>query len=148
MPDFLENRAPIDTDARELNRRSRARHPHFQVAKTRGYDPISTLQAMDVEGIETARRRSFQNACYQAFSTGKSLFSSPIGWGSKGFQQVACAAQEPENGRPRAFLRKHGIVFHMLRTELCDGSGLCHREPTIVPHPEVAQAALSLISTR
>jgi len=39
---------------RELNRRSRARHPHFQVAKTRGYDPISTLQAMDIEGIDVA----------------------------------------------------------------------------------------------
>jgi len=39
---------------RELNRRSRARHPHFQVAKARGYDPISTLQAMDIEGIDVA----------------------------------------------------------------------------------------------
>jgi predicted TIM-barrel fold metal-dependent hydrolase len=40
--------------SRELNRRSRARHPHFQVAKARGYDPISTLQAMDIEGIDIA----------------------------------------------------------------------------------------------
>ena len=39
---------------RELNRRSRARHPHFQIAKARGYDPISTLQAMDIEGIDVA----------------------------------------------------------------------------------------------
>ena len=39
---------------RELNRRSRARHPHFQIAKSRGYDPISTLQAMDIEGIDIA----------------------------------------------------------------------------------------------
>ena len=40
--------------SRELNRRSRARHPHFQVAKARGYDPISTLQAMDIEGLDVA----------------------------------------------------------------------------------------------
>ncbi len=39
---------------RELNRRSRARHPHFQIAKGRGYDPVSTLQAMDIEGIDVA----------------------------------------------------------------------------------------------
>jgi len=38
----------------ELRRRSRARHPHFQIARARGYDAPSTLQAMDIEGIDVA----------------------------------------------------------------------------------------------
>ena len=40
--------------SRELRRRSRARHPHFQVARARGYDADSTLTAMDIEGIDVA----------------------------------------------------------------------------------------------
>src|SRR5262245_36284445 len=32
--------------SRELRRRSRARHPHFQVARARGFDAVSTLTAM------------------------------------------------------------------------------------------------------
>src|SRR5271166_1994623 len=40
--------------SRELQRRSRARHPHFRVARARGYDPASTLTAMDIEGIDVA----------------------------------------------------------------------------------------------
>src|SRR3954454_211614 len=40
--------------SRELRRRSRARHPHFAVARAQGYDPASTLTAMDVEGIDVA----------------------------------------------------------------------------------------------
>jgi predicted TIM-barrel fold metal-dependent hydrolase len=40
--------------SRELRRRSRARHPHFAVAKAQGYDPASTLTAMDIEGIDVA----------------------------------------------------------------------------------------------
>src|SRR5229473_4487067 len=39
---------------RELRRRSRARHPHFNVARARGFDPASTLTAMDIEGIDAA----------------------------------------------------------------------------------------------
>src|SRR5437667_9949656 len=39
---------------RELRRRSRARHPHFNVARARGFDPASTLTAMDIEGIDVA----------------------------------------------------------------------------------------------
>src|SRR5437870_540431 len=39
---------------RELRRRSRARHPHFQVARGRGFDPESTLTAMDIEGVDVA----------------------------------------------------------------------------------------------
>jgi predicted TIM-barrel fold metal-dependent hydrolase len=38
----------------ELRRRSRARHPHFQIARARGYDAPSTLTAMDIEGIDVA----------------------------------------------------------------------------------------------
>src|SRR5262245_7748703 len=40
--------------ARELRRKSRARHPHFNIARARGYDPASTLTAMDIEGIDVA----------------------------------------------------------------------------------------------
>jgi predicted TIM-barrel fold metal-dependent hydrolase len=40
--------------SRELQRRSRARHPHFNVARACGYDPASTLTAMDIEGIDVA----------------------------------------------------------------------------------------------
>src|SRR5262249_54828267 len=38
----------------ELRRRSRARHPHFTVARARGFDAESTLTAMDIEGIDVA----------------------------------------------------------------------------------------------
>src|SRR5215471_6412676 len=38
---------------RELRRRSRAGHPHFK-SRTRGFDPVSTLTAMDIEGIDVA----------------------------------------------------------------------------------------------
>jgi hypothetical protein len=37
---------------RELRRRSRAGHPHFAVARARGFDASSTLTAMDIEGID------------------------------------------------------------------------------------------------
>ena len=40
--------------SRELQRRSRGRHAHFRVARARGYDPASTLTAMDIEGIDVA----------------------------------------------------------------------------------------------
>ncbi len=40
--------------SRELRRRSRARHPHFNVARAHGYDAPSTLTAMDIEGIDVA----------------------------------------------------------------------------------------------
>src|SRR4051794_10343257 len=40
--------------SRELRRRSRARHPHFQLARARGFDAVSTLTAMDIEGIDVA----------------------------------------------------------------------------------------------
>src|ERR1700733_11000454 len=40
--------------SRELRRRSRSRHPHFQVARARAFDAPSTLTAMDIEGIDVA----------------------------------------------------------------------------------------------
>ena len=40
--------------SRELRRRSRARHPHFNVARARSFDAPSTLMAMDIEGIDVA----------------------------------------------------------------------------------------------
>src|SRR5215471_2395651 len=39
---------------RDLRRRSRARHPHFQLAQAQGFDAASTLTAMDIEGIDVA----------------------------------------------------------------------------------------------
>jgi hypothetical protein len=35
---------------RELRRKSRAGHPHFAVARARGFDPSSTLTAVDYRG--------------------------------------------------------------------------------------------------
>jgi predicted TIM-barrel fold metal-dependent hydrolase len=55
----------------ELRRRSRARHPHFQVARARGFDPSSTLTAMDIEGIDVAvmyGTRGRQILCHDALS--------------------------------------------------------------------------------
>ena len=46
--------AGATASTRELKRRSRARHPHFQVARARGFDAPSTLTAMDIEGIDVA----------------------------------------------------------------------------------------------
>ncbi len=43
-----------DASSRELRRRSRARHPHFSVARARAFDAPSTLTAMDIEGIDVA----------------------------------------------------------------------------------------------
>src|SRR5215472_16743933 len=48
------NQMGATVSSRELRRRSRARHPHFQVARARGFDAPSTLTAMDIEGIDVA----------------------------------------------------------------------------------------------
>src|SRR4051812_15549810 len=53
IPAFA-NSSSAEASTRELRRRSRARHPHFAVAKARGFDAASTLTAMDVEGIDVA----------------------------------------------------------------------------------------------
>src|SRR2546430_5392149 len=39
---------------KDLERRAFARHPHYEVAHARGYDPASHLAAMDIEGIDVA----------------------------------------------------------------------------------------------
>src|SRR5437667_9386393 len=46
--------AAATASSRELRRRSRARHPHFQVARGSGFDAASTLTAMDIEGVDVA----------------------------------------------------------------------------------------------
>jgi predicted TIM-barrel fold metal-dependent hydrolase len=53
IPAFNKQSGPA-ASARELRRRSRARHPHFNVARARGFDAPSTLTAMDIEGIDVA----------------------------------------------------------------------------------------------
>jgi predicted TIM-barrel fold metal-dependent hydrolase len=53
IPAFAGSRETA-ASGRELRRRSRARHPHFAVAKSRGFDAGSTLTAMDIEGIDVA----------------------------------------------------------------------------------------------
>ena len=53
IPSFAKS-AGAAASSRELRRRSRARHPHFSVAKSRGFDAASTLTAMDIEGIDVA----------------------------------------------------------------------------------------------
>ncbi len=39
---------------KDLQRRAFARHPHYEAAHARGYDPESHVQAMDIEGIDVA----------------------------------------------------------------------------------------------
>lgn len=51
IPAFATSSGAV-RQARELARRSRARHPHFQVARARGFDPASTIAAMEIEGID------------------------------------------------------------------------------------------------
>src|SRR5437870_7997993 len=46
--------AAATASSRELRRRSRARHPHFQIARESGFDAKSTLTAMDIEGVDIA----------------------------------------------------------------------------------------------
>lgn len=53
IPSFAKS-AGAAASSRELRRRSRARHPHFNVAKSRGFDADSTLTGMDIEGIDVA----------------------------------------------------------------------------------------------
>src|SRR5215510_16435139 len=48
------NATGATASSRELRRRSRSRHPHFQVARGRGFDAESTLTAMDIEGVDVA----------------------------------------------------------------------------------------------
>src|SRR4029434_5235510 len=48
------NASGATASSRELRRRSRARHPHFQVARAAGFDPASTLTAMDTEAVDVA----------------------------------------------------------------------------------------------
>ena len=53
IPAFAKSQG-ASTSSRELRRKSRSRHPHFSVARARGFDPASTLTAMDIEGIDVA----------------------------------------------------------------------------------------------
>jgi uncharacterized protein len=53
IPAFAKS-AGADAQSRELRRRSRARHPHFNIARARAFDAASTLTAMDIEGIDVA----------------------------------------------------------------------------------------------
>ena len=53
IPAFAKSQG-ASASSRELRRRSRSRHPHFNVARARGFDAGSTLTAMDIEGIDVA----------------------------------------------------------------------------------------------
>jgi predicted TIM-barrel fold metal-dependent hydrolase len=53
IPSFAGS-AGAAASSRELRRRSRARHPHFNVARAQGFDAASTLTGMDIEGIDVA----------------------------------------------------------------------------------------------
>lgn len=53
IPAFAKSQGAA-ASSRELKRRSRARHPHFDVARAQGFDAASTLTAMDIEGIDVA----------------------------------------------------------------------------------------------
>ena len=53
IPAFAKSQGAA-ASSRELRRKSRARHPHFNVARARGFDAATTLTAMDIEGIDVA----------------------------------------------------------------------------------------------
>ena len=53
IPSFAKQTGAT-ASARELRRKSRSRHPHFGVAKSRDFDAATTLTAMDIEGIDVA----------------------------------------------------------------------------------------------
>lgn len=53
IPAFSKS-AGAAASSRELRRRSRSRHPHFNVARAQGFDAATTLTAMDIEGIDVA----------------------------------------------------------------------------------------------
>jgi predicted TIM-barrel fold metal-dependent hydrolase len=53
IPAFSKSQGAA-ASSRELRRRSRSRHPHFNVARAQGFDAPSTLTAMDIEGIDVA----------------------------------------------------------------------------------------------
>jgi predicted TIM-barrel fold metal-dependent hydrolase len=53
IPSFAKSDGAA-ASSRELRRRSRARHPHFNVARAQGFDAASTLTGMDIEGIDVA----------------------------------------------------------------------------------------------
>jgi uncharacterized protein len=53
IPSFVKSQGAA-ASSRELRRKSRARHPHFNVARARAFDAPSTLTAMDIEGIDVA----------------------------------------------------------------------------------------------
>src|SRR4029434_6574346 len=48
------NASGATASSRELRRRSRARHPHFQAARAAGFRSASTRTAMDIEGVDVA----------------------------------------------------------------------------------------------
>ena len=50
----MSKRARTAVVGKDLQRRAFARHPHYEVAHARGYDPASHVQAMDIEGIDVA----------------------------------------------------------------------------------------------
>ena len=53
IPAYVRSQTAV-RQSRGLKERTRARVPHFQMARARGFDPTSTLIAMDVEGIDVA----------------------------------------------------------------------------------------------
>jgi hypothetical protein len=100
--------------SRELRRRSRARHPHFQVARARGYDAISTLTAMDIEGIDVAvmyGTRGRQILCHDdlapampqrslaPITTGPPITAKPIRSGSNSPRSSPCTMFRPPSRR-------------------------------------------------
>ena len=106
--------------SRELRRRSRARHPHFQVARARGFDPASTLTAMDIEGIDVAvmyGTRGRQILCHDDLAPdyAAALARAYNNWAARLLQDRSAAAQirgaardarRPDGGRGGAPLRQ------------------------------------------
>jgi uncharacterized protein len=109
---------------RELQRRSRAGHPHFAVARARGFDPASTLTAMDIEGIDVAvmyGTRGRQILCHDDLppdyaaalaaptTTGRPITARPTRAGSNSPPRSRCTTSPRPSKRRAAASRNWGL---------------------------------------
>ena len=77
IPSFAKQ-SGAEASSRELRRRSRARHPHFAIARSRAFDGASTLTAMDIEGIDVAVMRESHAGVHRAPEKRELMNAAPV----------------------------------------------------------------------
>src|SRR5499425_2712008 len=107
---------------RELRARSRASHPHFNIARARGFDAVSTLMAMDIEGIDVAvmyGTRGRQILCHDdlapdyAAALARAYNSWAHDYCSQDRQRLKFAAQIAMHDIPSAVTEAHRCVTEL-----------------------------------